>query len=312
MRADSSPKIGSGHVMRLSAIAEELITRGETVIFVGQFAELPWLVTRIHTLGFSQILQSSTEYFPDPALDILILDSYNLPVDDDFIQPSNWRRVITISDELTPSYLANLVIHPGISENWAPDRDIKFFAGPKYIPFRKSITKFKNLSANSERLEILVVGGGTDPFNFVEAVAKGLVGIQGHFRASLFSNDDSLAKIDSRFTCVPIGPKLDAYANLAELVFTTASTTSLEFIARETALGIGCAVDNQQEYYESLVRAGVAAPIGKFEQSKWNLNVQKISEMIHSKILREKLVKNSQGMFDLYGTTRIVDEILKI
>jgi spore coat polysaccharide biosynthesis predicted glycosyltransferase SpsG len=312
MRADSSPKIGSGHVMRLSAIAEELITRGETVIFVGQFAELPWLVTRIHTLGFSQILQSSTEYFPDPALDILILDSYNLPVDDDFIQPSNWRRVITISDELTPSYLADLVIHPGISENWVPAKDVKFLTGPKYIPFRKSITKFKSLSANSERLEILVVGGGTDPFNFVEAIAKSLVGIQGPFRASLFSNDDSLVKMDSRFTCVPIGPKLDAYANLAELVFTTASTTSLEFIARETALGIGCAVDNQQEYYKSLILAEVAAPIGLFSQGNWNLDNQKISEMIHSKEFREKLVNKSLGMFDLNGSTRIVDEILKI
>jgi spore coat polysaccharide biosynthesis predicted glycosyltransferase SpsG len=312
MRADSSPKIGSGHVMRLSAIAEELITRGETVIFVGQLAELPWLATRIHTLGFSQILQSSTEYVPDPALDILILDSYNLPVGDDFIQPNNWRRVVTISDEATPSYLANLVIHPGISENWVPAQDVKFLAGPKYIPFRKSITKFKSFSVNSDRLEILVIGGGADPFNFVEAVAKSLAGIQGHFHANLFSNDNSLVKLDSRFTCVPIGPELDVYANSAELVFTTASTTSLEFIARETALGIGCAVDNQQVYYKSLVRAGVATPIGQFSQSKWNINNEKMSEIIHSKELREKLVNNSLGVLDLHGSTRIVDEILKI
>jgi spore coat polysaccharide biosynthesis predicted glycosyltransferase SpsG len=311
MRADSSPKIGSGHVMRLSSIAEELIKRGKTVIYIGQFAELPWLATRINTLGFSQIFQSSTEFFPDPALDILILDSYTLPVDDAFIKPSNWRRIITISDELTPPYLANLVIHPGISENWVPDRDVEYLAGPKYIPFRKSITKLKSFSVNAELLEILVVGGGTDPFNFVEAVTKSLMGIQGHFHASLFSNNNSLVKLDSRFTRVPIGPKLDAYANSAELVFTTAGTTSLEFIAREIAVGIGCAVDNQQEYYKSLVRAEVAAPIGQFSQGKWNLDDQKISELIYSKEFREKLIKNSLGMFDLQGVARIVDEILK-
>ena len=312
MRADSSPKIGSGHVMRLSAIAEELITRGETVIYIGQLAELPWLATRIYTLGFSQIFQRSTEFSPDPALDILILDSYSLPVDDAFINPGNWRRVVTISDEQTPSYFANLIIHPGISENWEPAQEAKFLIGPRYTPFRKSITKVKSFSMNVELLEILVVGGGTDPFNFVEAIAKRLMGIQGHFCARLFSNNFSLANLDSRFTCVPIGPELDMYANSADLVFTTASTTSLEFIARETAVGIGCAVDNQKEYYKLLARAGVAAQIGQFSNGRWNLADQKISKMIHSKEFREKLIKNSLGVFDLQGVTRIVDEILKI
>jgi len=312
MRADSSPKIGSGHVMRLSAIAEELITRGKTVIYIGQFAELPWLATRINTLGFSQIFQSSSEFFPDPASDILILDSYTLPVDDAFIKPGNWKRVVTISDEQTPSYFANLIIHPGISENWVPAQDAKFLIGPSYTPFRKSIIKLKSFSMNVGLLEILVVGGGTDPFNFVEAIAKNLMGIQGQFCARLFSNNFSLAELDSRFTCVSIGPELDMYANSAELVFTTASTTSLEFIARGTAVGIGCAVDNQKDYYESLAQAGVAAQIGKFSNGRWNLDDKKMSEMIHFKKFREKLMKNSLGVFDLQGVTRIVDEILKI
>ena len=35
LRADASESIGAGHVMRSSAIAEELIARGENVVFVG-------------------------------------------------------------------------------------------------------------------------------------------------------------------------------------------------------------------------------------------------------------------------------------
>ena len=121
-----------------------------------------------------------------------------------------------------------------------------------------------------------------------------------------------MAKLDYRFTCVPIGPELDVYADSAELVFTTASTTSLEFIAREMAVGIGCAVDNQKEFYKSLTQNGVAIPIGQFTEGKWNLDDQRISEMINSKKLREQLIENSRGMLDLQGVTRIVDEILKI
>ena len=43
LRADASQSMGSGHVMRSSAIAEELIARGEDVVFVGQISEIPWL-----------------------------------------------------------------------------------------------------------------------------------------------------------------------------------------------------------------------------------------------------------------------------
>jgi spore coat polysaccharide biosynthesis predicted glycosyltransferase SpsG len=312
LRADSSPKSGSGHVMRLSAIAEELIARDERVTFIGKVAELPWLALRINKLGFSQILESSAGYLPNPATDVLILDSYTLPVDDSFIQPDNWRRVVTISDEPTPPYLADLVIHPAISEGWKPNSDVKFFSGPRYIPFRKSIVKFKSDPKDHQDLEILVVGGGADPFDFVESIAKSIMSVQGQFHAVLFSNNSSLAKLDYRFTCIPIGPELDVYADSAELVFTTASTTSLEFIAREIALGIGCAVDNQKEYYKSLTQNGVAVPIGELSNEKWELDDQRISEMIHSKTLRENLIENSRGMLDLYGVTRIVDEITKI
>ena len=40
---DASPTIGSGHVMRSSAIAEELIAWGEKVVFVGQISNLLWV-----------------------------------------------------------------------------------------------------------------------------------------------------------------------------------------------------------------------------------------------------------------------------
>jgi spore coat polysaccharide biosynthesis predicted glycosyltransferase SpsG len=298
--------------MRLSAIAEELITRGKQVIFIGQIAELPWLTTRIKELGFSQILQSSKLYLPNPSTDVLILDSYALPLDDDFIQRPNWWRIVTISDELTPKYTADLVIHPGVSENWAPHQKIEFLAGPKYIPFRKSIRELDTASIGKQVLDILVVGGGADPFNFAEAIAQILMNIEGEFHARYFSQNSSLEELDPRFTVTQIGPELDLYATSAELVFTTASTTSLEFTARGAAVGIGCAVDNQEEYYESLAAAGVAIPIGSFSNSEWELDRNKITQLVHSNELRNELRCKAAGLFDLNGTARIVDEILKL
>ena len=82
LRADASQAIGSGHVMRLSAIAEELIARGEEVIFVGSISNLPWVEDRIAELGFSEICENEKEFTPKSDSDVLILDSYQIPIND--------------------------------------------------------------------------------------------------------------------------------------------------------------------------------------------------------------------------------------
>lgn len=311
LRADASQSIGSGHVMRSSAIAEELIARGEIVIFVGQISNVPWLAQRINTLGFSQILSSPESFMSNPITDVLILDSYIVPVEEIFIQTEKWKLIVVIADELTPAYQAGIVIHPGISIEWARISNAKILAGPQYIPFRKSIRKVIRGGLNKETLEILVIGGGTDSFNFTEAICKALSDIPGKFHASIFTNNIELSKFDSRLTVVPIGSELDELAEGASLVFTTASTTSLEFIAREVAVGIGCAVENQEDYYESLPALGVAIAVGRFAEGGWRINEAGIAELINSGELRESLRRNCVGLVDLDGARRIVDEIVQ-
>lgn len=99
LRADASRRIGSGHVMRSSAIAEELITRGEEVVFVGQISNLKWVKDRILTLGFSEIYENSIEMVANCDSDLLILDSYEIPILDAFITPINWFKIVSIVDE---------------------------------------------------------------------------------------------------------------------------------------------------------------------------------------------------------------------
>jgi spore coat polysaccharide biosynthesis predicted glycosyltransferase SpsG len=111
IRADASPKIGAGHVMRCCAIAEELIDKGQKVVFVGETKSLPWVQERVRTLGFSEIYRD-TEYFrSDPKSDVLILDSYEVDPGDSFISAANWRRVVAIVDDATPQVHADLYIH---------------------------------------------------------------------------------------------------------------------------------------------------------------------------------------------------------
>jgi spore coat polysaccharide biosynthesis predicted glycosyltransferase SpsG len=309
VRADASQLIGAGHVMRSSAIAEELISRGEKVTFVGEILNMPWLDIRIRDLGFSQIISTPKEFSSNPSQDILILDSYYLPIKDPFIQYQKWKAVVALVDDITPEYRADLYVHPGLSSRWRKITNAKVLAGHQYIPFRKAITKIDSSDLNTSILQIFVVGGGADSFNFAGAVCSSLVGIKKDFSVNIFTNSTQFESLDDRFRVFPIGSKLDELAAKAELVFTTASTTSLEFIARGVAIGIGCAVQNQEDYYQTLSNYEVAVPVGRYIDSEWDISHANIAKLVHSEVIRETLRTKCAGLIDLNGAKRIVDEI---
>lgn len=303
--------IGSGHVMRSSAIAEEAIVRGIPSLFVGKISELGWVRERIRGLGFIQVLENTSEFVPDKNKDILIIDSYEIPTDDEFVQLRNWSKVVSIFDELTPDYSCDLRIHPGLTNAWPEPFSGRTLSGPKFVPLRKSI---KNSSVHTFEgtLKVLVVGGGSDTYGFVPAVVKVFTKLTQDFHATIFTNSFSDMDLDERFVVSEAGLNLDLVANAVDLVFTTASTTSLEFLARGSAVAIGCAVDNQELYYKELSGGDYAAPIGEFLNNEWHLDAEFIQELLSSETLRSTLKANSANLIDLNGAKRIVDEILKL
>ena len=310
-RADASKTIGAGHVMRSSAIAEEAIARGIPSLFVGKISELAWVSERIRGLGFTEVFENSSEFIPDKNGDILIIDSYEIPTDDVYVQLRNWSKVVSIFDELTPDYSCDLRIHPGLTKAWPKPFSVRTLSGPKFVPLRKGI-KNSTVHTPEGTLEVLVVGGGSDTYGFVPAVVKVLTKLTQDFHATIFTNSFSGTDLDERFSVSEVGLNLDLVANAVDLVFTTASTTSLEFLARGSAVAIGCAVDNQELYYKELSGGSYAAPIGEFSNDEWHLDAKLIHELISSKTLRATLKDNSSNLIDLNGAQRIVDEILKL
>jgi len=314
LRADASQSIGAGHVMRSSAIAEELITRGEEVFFVGQISDLPWVEERIASLGFAGIFNKSMDFISRVESDVLLLDSYICAINDPFINPENWLHIVAIVDELTPNFPCTLRIHPGLDSEWTGNSAIPILSGPKYIPFRSSLSRNIYTGRDQKQvLKIAVVAGGSDPHGLVNEIAKILSAMSEQFEVYLFSSSSIDTVFDSRFFHVEVGPRLDEVTNDVDLVLTTASTSSLEFIARGLCVGIVCAVNNQEQYYISLSQLDVAAPLGfRNTENNWDLDKQKISLLINSSKLRENLTARASGLIDFNGASRIVDAIINL
>ena len=308
-RADASNQIGTGHTQRSLGLIQELTDLGYEVIFVGDTSEITWVTIQMKSLGFSNIFSKEQDFTSNPKTDILILDTYTIPTNSEFINKLNWLLVIVIHDLNTPEYDAQIVIHPGVSENIVVKNNVKLLSGPTYVLLRKSIKRLP-VETKSSNLVITVVGGGVDKIGFASEMSKHLKLIPGIFKVNFFTADATSIDSDLRFQTFEFSNKLDEIGNESDLVFCTSSSTSLEFIARGCAVGIVCGSFNQQQYYQILPKLGVAEAVGVYQDDRWVLDLKMIQNLISSKTLRDELSKKSLELIDFDGAKRVINEIM--
>lgn len=307
-RADASREIGSGHVMRSSVLAEEAISRGYETIFVGAISDLDWVSSRIINLGFSSIFHEDKDYVGNPLTDILILDSYEIPESSPFISKDNWKYIFSIADAITPKYKSDATLLPSLEVQGNPTLGLKVLSGPDYILTRTGIAKTRRIESEHGPLSVMAVGGGSDPYGFVKEITQVISDLGIVVELHCFT-DEELPQSETVKICKhPIGTKFDYWASEVDLVFTTASTTSMEFIAREVPIGVVCAVDNQRDYYDQLGKLGFVSQIGVLETSgEWRFNLKEIVDLLSDSGKRAGLRNATKGLIDLKGATRVID-----
>jgi spore coat polysaccharide biosynthesis predicted glycosyltransferase SpsG len=190
----------------------------------------------------------------------------------------------------------------------------KFIGGLKYLPIRKTMQsiQFEPAIKNDDTpLKILVVGGGTDPNNFVGQVAKELNFLKRNFYAVLFTNGNTnLGLLDSRFLIKKIGLELETELRSTDLVLTLSGTSSWDYLSSGFPIGIALGFENQRDNFEFQISNEIAIDIGGFDGQK-NLILKKDNflKLIENTELRLKLSKKATSCFDQLGAVRIAKEI---
>lgn len=312
LRSDASPEQGVGHVLRSLAIFQELNARGCEIIFVGKIENLPWVKEKMKQTGFKYLVGSENSFLHNPQTDVLILDSYEIDPQSAFIEINKWNKIVTIVDDFTPTYSSNLIVCPSISTITNSLCGTKVLSGPSFFPLRNEIKKSTNYNRNRSVFSVVVLGGGTDVANFASAISFILKKSSFKMSVTFITEKGAKIAIDSRFKTLPPGFEVENTLSRADLAFTTASTSAIEFIAREIPVGVACAVPNQEDYYQVLPNNGVAVQIGRTNGENWELHENVILDLLVNQRKQIELRDKMRGMFDLKGASRIVDEILKL
>jgi spore coat polysaccharide biosynthesis predicted glycosyltransferase SpsG len=306
--------------MRVYSIIEEMLERDLDVILIGSIVGIPWLHKLIEQMvGEGKFIEEKS-FISEPFQDILIIDSYTLNLNNDFLKKEKWLKIVALLETGTPRYLADLYIHCGTNKQIGTEFGIsnnKLRTGLSYLPIRKSIRdirfKFSEINAR-DIIKILVVGGGTDPLGFVPKLAKELLKIDEPFRAILFSNEPNLlSMLDHRFIQKDIGDNLEEVLIQSGLVLTLAGTSSWEFLSCGFPIGIALGFENQKDNFEFQTNNKIAINIGRFRSAnRFIFDLDNIKRLVKDQSLRLELSRSALNQVDNFGGARIVEEILKL
>lgn len=314
IRADASPSLGTGHVMRSSTIAAEFLRLGHTVYYAGTIDPMSLILERFQEIGISYPVLDPVSIESDHKNDILLIDSYSLNPSDPLIAKAKWVKVVAIIDSITPSYDVDLAIRPSLLPQTNLPDGVRTLSGPKFLLLRKSVTKSSPTREpeDSAPLRILVAGGGSDPSGFSSEIVKALKELPLNFIADVFSDNLDLKNLsDTRIRIHKVSLQLDEYAKECDLAFTLASSLSIELIAREIPIGVACAFDNQKGGFTEMVSAGFAAPVGeRMISGEWKIDKEIIYRLIESSAYRNEFRTRTSGLIDLNGAERVAAEIL--
>ena len=256
IRADATRAIGTGHVMRCWALAEELASLGWEVSWHGT-VNVPWLAALVAKQGWPVLPVVDGGTFRRGGTDLVVVDSYG---DTNTYRRSaieNHVAVLAVVDHHhTALGPGSLWINPG--PPMTSERNSRFLNGPDYILIRRDIrtlAEARDAYAPGSGLALLL--GGTDAMGLAAIVEDLDVGE----RVVAGPGTGNSAGV----VWLAPGPDLMREATRARLVVSPAGVSSWEMLHIGVPLALVLAAENQRGNYDWMTEQGWALGLGDGE-----------------------------------------------
>lgn len=320
LRADASPDIGAGHVSRLLALGEVLVSRGERVTLMSGLKEVDWLLDRAYQVGIDivECKPASLEQDEVEELepDCVVVDGYSFLDSDIFALEKKGIPVAEISDsQKSRSRFASLVIHQsGICpDNRLFSSEQTIVGGLDYLLIRKSFvgaatrpqSEWEGHVRQGQPARGLVVVGGTDPTDFGSFIHRHVLSI---------SRRESLATRLSDVVLPGKGRDLVELVTEVDFAVCAAGVTAWELMASGLPTAIVCVSSNQAPNYEFMTTSELAVGLGNEASIRQSPKEARsaIEQLLVDNLRRRDLSARCLSAIDGRGVDRSADALLSL
>lgn len=301
LACDASPEIGTGHVTRCVAVAEELASRGHRPVFVGSIAGPAWLLDLVAPFEVGETASVV------PAADVTLLDAYASDALERIRAAGVVGRLAVVADDATPRFPADAYLEPGVNVAWEPPdgrADAPRLAGPEAALIRRALLRGSGARRTEQpgSLGILVTLGGGDGFGMVPRIVEAVSGLAPGASVAYVGP----APIPGPGRWVPTGPAFREELAQADIVLTAGGVTSWESLHHGRPTGVLAMVGNQAANYDVMAGRGVALGLGRPFAGE-SLDEEQLARLLGEPALRAALGDAAWKLVDGRGAQRAVD-----
>ena len=325
-RADGSPTMGTGHVMRCVTLAAAARTMGhEPTLFIND-TDVDWLESYIAETGLPVTRVNAHELTVDQFAgfgpDRVLVDSY-VYTDDDISAVATAIPTAVIVDFNTRAAPAALYIDPNLGGIAREPSKAEWAVGSDYAMIRPAILEQRDDDGSRfdvDRPHILAFVGGSDPFGLTATVVRAIAAevpgaIITAVGGSAVRADLESDPIADRVTVVEPGQQLPRLMGDVDVIVCAAGTSAWDVSAiGKPAVFLGI-VDNQMVSVEQIREHDLGPVIDARGMSADELGRHiraGLNEILDDSALRHQRVNRMTELFDGKGAERIIDRMCRL
>lgn len=337
IRADANESVATGHVMRCLAIAEELKSLGQNPLFISA-DDFPRPL--IEQRGFDFVSLQSDWKHMEKGIEQLqaVVDKYHIGlmlVDSYYVTKAYFEKIHSFTKAMYIDDLGKEVYDVDFAVCYANyykeleleeryPSNVRLLLGTRYAPLRREFSDLPPKRISPEIKEVLVLSGGTDPYDFLLHFSQKLL------ESSLFETLETIRIICGRYydkydelTEKFAGTKklhfhkavkdIEKYMLSADVAVTAAGVTTYELCAAGVPAITYTIADNQEGNAKSFQKEGIMEYAGDLRREPV---IERITGLLDGKYrdfsYRSRVSEAMRQRIDGKGAERIAKSICQI
>ncbi|MGE5417656.1 MAG: UDP-2,4-diacetamido-2,4,6-trideoxy-beta-L-altropyranose hydrolase [Acidobacteriota bacterium] len=331
-RADASESIGSGHLMRCLALAQECRSQGHSCLFITS-DKTSVLNRRLRDEGFAvtelariypdtQDLEVTNDVLRENPDAWLVLDGYHFDTKYQAACKETGNPLLVVDDNaIWDHYNSDIVLNQNIHAGslvYSSESYTRFLLGTRYMLLRNEYKKWQGWKRTiaPKAKKLLVSMGGADQNNTTATVIDALELIKRsdfEVRVVIGSNNVHSDKIHQKAAIA--GKSIYVYQNVADmsehmawadLAVSAGGVTSYEMAYMALPNIMIVLADNQLSNAERLGSQGAAVNLGWYADISIDFLASQIAELMDDVDRRSEMSSKGRELVDGEGTSRVI------